>query len=633
MVLICQYIEYTYYGGHRREHKAGTCKIDEEKERAKMEHYLDAEGHIHTRKKRSKIYLALAKIFPCLINKNETIVNINESNVEDEDADFDLEDSTYLSSIQNQHHDNDDNSFVSGQSGTLPHGGASLSGDGDTAYGTMDSDAGGGVLEGMEGGHLKRIAAEKKQAEEEALAKQEEITRRREALIKKWTEWVCLCCGKKNRRPTNPPDEFLIAYSEKGLYYKRTIASLKIQKKKPRCTHCYAHEDFTPRACTAHHFKYNPTPYSAFENYPEVVPSIKRGFFRGIWDKSVSCLFGQRNHPDSRLMVNDWRLSIYLSSRFPIMPRAVKEKDELYELGEIIECRRQKSDWCRGRIIEARSNHIYDIKYDTGDDVRVVEEHELRLPPGKGAMAYRIELGISLLVLFFPIGLIGGVLFGPGMIFLPTFFLSLSLLIYRIQSFVETFMEYYSAGCCVIFQQSMIFTLPILLLFCTSVLGLMKDTLGVSWSIIVASLVLTELTAMPVIYIKRPTFAVMIGILFIESSLTFLMLGLKMDGITIIPYMLIDLFPAFVGIYTLLRFRRWLGYVWDVSMRIRPMEFDFYEPSFLGKMIKKTGIFSRKVVPEEESSDEESEDEEEQEEENGEDDTAIDEEKEGEEKV
>jgi hypothetical protein len=613
MVLLCQYIEFTYYGGHRREHMAGTCRIDEDKALEQMEHVMDADGNVRLRKKKSKFYMTMAKIFPFLINKNEKVVHMHE-----EEDDFDemesLEDSAYLSSIQQHHEDDDDNSFVGDNQSvaldnTFP--GSVMSGGETTAYGTLDS---GTILEGLEGGHLKRIAEEKLKAEEDEKAKQAEITRRREALIKKWTEWVCMCCGKKNRRPTHPPDEFLIAYSEKGLYYKRTIASLKIQKKKPRCTHCYAHEDFVPRLCTAHHFKFNPTPHEAFENYPEVVPSMKRGFFKGLWDKGVSCLFGQRNHPDSRLMVNDWRMSIYLSSRFPIMPRPVKKKDELYEMGEIIECRRQKSDWCRGRIIEARHNHIYDIKYDTGDDVRVVEEHELRLPPGKGAMAYRTELGISMLVLFFPLGLMGAILVDPGIIFFPTFVLSLSLLIYRVQAFFETFLEYYSAGCCVIFQQSMIFTTPILMLFVTSLAGLMKESFGLSWLIIAGLVIMTELTAMPVIYIKRPTFAVMIGILFIESSLTFLMAALKLDGIFLVPYMLVDLFPAFVGIYTLLRFRRWLGYVWDVSMCIRPLEFDFYEPSSVGKLIKKLGIFSKKVSPDDEESEDESEDEEDDEE-------------------
>ena len=622
MVIICQYIEYTYYGGHRREHMAGICRIDEEYLKSQIEHYMDADGNIHTRKKRSKWYLMLAKIFPCLVNKNETIVNVIQ---EEEEEDFDAEEESSLNFASDQHRKEDDSSVMSGNNSILSleksvH--SEYSGDETTAYGTMDSSS---VLEGMEGGHLKRLAEEKRIAEEQEKAKQAEITRRREALIKKWTEWVCMCCGKKNRRPTHPPDEFLVAYSERGVYYKRTISSLRIQKKRPRCTFCHTHDDWVPRACTAHYFKYNPTPYSAFENYPEVVPSIKRGCFRTLWDKGVSCLFGQRNHPDSRLMVNDWRLSIYLSSRFPIIPRPVKDKNELYELGEIIECRRQKSDWCRGRIIEARSNHIYDIRYDTGDDVRVVEEHELRLPPGKGAMAYRTELCISLLILFFPLSIIGAILVSPGFFFLPTLALSAFLLSYRAYAFVDTFREYYTAGCCVIFQQSMIFSLPLLMLLVTSVFGLLRESLGMSWIVIAALIIVTEVTAIPVIYIKRPTFAVMIGILFIESSLTFILLALKLDGVKFNPYVLVDLFPAFVGIYTLLRFRRWLGHVWDVSMRIRPLEYAYYEPSFLGVLFKKLGIFSAKVAPENE--DESYEDDDEEESEDDEDDNNADEEK------
>lgn len=595
MVLLCQYVEYTYYGGHRRAHKAGKCRIDEEHEKSKMETYIDADGHIQTRKKRSKCFMLLSKCFPFLINKNETVIRIRDESEEGS--------STRLSTAQNEQDEDtsvqDSIAQLEGEIGGSVAG-ESLAG---------SSVEGSTVLEGMEGGHLRRKEAEKKRLEEEERLKQEEITRRREALIKKWTEWTCMCCGKKNRRPTHPPDEFLYAFSEKGVYYKRTIVSLKLQKHRPRCTHCYTHEGWEPRLCTGHYFKYNPTPHRAFENYPEVVPSIKRGFFRTVYDKSVSCLFGRRNHPDSRVMVNDWRLSIYLSSLFPIIPRPIKDPDDLYEIGEIIECRRQKSDWTRGRIIEARQNHIYDIKYDTGDDVRVVEEHELRLPPGKGAMAYRTELGITLLVLFFPLALAAAIVVSPGFLFAPALLFSAVMICYRLYSFVDTFIEFYSAGCCVIFQQNMIFTLPLLLLLGTSVSGLMKETLGLPWLMVAGLLMVTELFALPVIYIKRPTFAVMIGVLFLESSLTFVMIALRLDGYDFVPYMVIDLFPAFMGVFTLLKFRRWLGFVWDVSMNIRPLEFAYYEPSFIGRLKKK--YLRSRVVPEEDS-DSSSEEEEEE---------------------
>jgi hypothetical protein len=61
MVLLCQYIEFTYYGGHRREHMAGTCRIDEDKALEQMEHVMDADGNVRLRKKKSKFYMTMAK--------------------------------------------------------------------------------------------------------------------------------------------------------------------------------------------------------------------------------------------------------------------------------------------------------------------------------------------------------------------------------------------------------------------------------------------------------------------------------------------------------------------------------------------------------------------------------------------
>lgn len=76
----------------------------------------------------------------------------------------------------------------------------------------------------------------------------------------------------------------------------------------------------------------------------------------------VSFFFGRRNHPDSKLMANDWRLSIYLSSMFPEIQRHSKKPEEYYLVGEIVECKLQKSDWCRARIIDAKLSRAYDIK-------------------------------------------------------------------------------------------------------------------------------------------------------------------------------------------------------------------------------------------------------------------------------
>lgn len=212
------------------------------------------------------------------------------------------------------------------------------------------------------GGYLQKMKEEAAAALESAKQAALEERRRKEALVTDWLEWKCVVCGRKNRRPRHPPVDFTIAFSEKGMYYKRTVAQLIKERDMPRCELCLAHADYKPRLCTAHTFPHYPHPHEAFENYPEVVPHVARSLLSTCFDKSVSCLFGQRNHPDSRLMVNDWRMSLYLSSRFPLVPRPVKSPHEIFELGEVVECKRQKMDWSRARIIVTRETHIYDIK-------------------------------------------------------------------------------------------------------------------------------------------------------------------------------------------------------------------------------------------------------------------------------
>ena len=133
---------------------------------------------------------------------------------------------------------------------------------------------------------------------------------------------------------------------------------------------------------------------------------MTNSFFRGI-----------RNSASSRLAYNDWRLKNYMSDRFPEIPRQELTPSALsasagivsepLEMGEIAECKLQKSEWsrcvhsyqqfminmfistiydrnvCRCRVIFVRTLKMYDIRYDSGEDVRFVREDQLRLPPEK----------------------------------------------------------------------------------------------------------------------------------------------------------------------------------------------------------------------------------------------------------
>lgn len=441
-----------------------------------------------------------------------------------------------------------------------------------------------GIPMGLEGGYLQRMKEESEAAERAAKQAALEDIQRREALVTDWHEWKCLVCGTKNRRPRHPLNlSFKPAYYEKGVYLKKIHAHLVPDRDIPSCKKCLTPADYKPRLCTAHIFPYYKKPYEAFENYPEAVPHIPRSRLKTCMDKAASCLFGQRNHPDSRLMINDWRMSIYLSSRFPLVPRPVKDPKDIYQVGEIVECRKQKMDWTRARVIESRSSHVYDIIYDTGDEVRLLEESELRLPPSKGLYAYRVELGLALLGLFIPIGLMGGIFLQmPGFTLLPFTGVAAVLLGFRVLEFLDSFREYYAAGCCLLFQQHLLVSYPLLTVVICGALALLFGMMGIPAVVIAIFIILTMFSSLPVIYIKRPTFAVLCLVLFGQLSICFLLVAIRIDGHgrSFIPWVMIDALPALTSVYTLLRYRRWLGYIWDVSLYIRPVEYADYEVSY-----------------------------------------------------
>jgi hypothetical protein len=352
-VIISQYIEYTYYGGHRREHMAGTCKLDP---------------------KYPLVNQSFCESLASLLGTTKKVAPYGECEPEG-DAEEEESHNDYHGNNNRQNSDQFDEvslmsmeeSIESGEGGSAggrhhplgivdapPQMIHSLGGD-ETSLVTNDS------AQIITGGYLKRLQEEaaQKLAETKRLAALEKS--RQEEFVRDWMEWKCIVCNKENRRPRHPPPDFTICFSSKGQFYKRTVAKMIKHKDIPVCTFCHTPADYQPRLCTSHLFPHNPNPYAAFENYPESVPSIPRHFLLRYVDKTVSFFFGQRNHPDSKLMQNDWRLSMYLSSRFPAVARPVKPNNALFEIGEIVECRHHKVDWTRARILVSRPSKIYDI--------------------------------------------------------------------------------------------------------------------------------------------------------------------------------------------------------------------------------------------------------------------------------
>jgi hypothetical protein len=316
-------------------------------------------------------------------------------------------------------------------------------------------------------------------------------------------------------------------------------------------------------------FPYNKAPYRAFNRYPIKTPvhaGLVNTTFSLYMNRISSFLFGLRNNADSLLVYNDWRLRLYLNGRFPETPRQVKKKDELYHVAEFLECKLQKSDWQRCQVLKARKNHTYDIRYDPGDELRLVEEKELRLPPEKRSYAYLVEMTMAFLVLSFPVGILASQVITPALFTFFPFCASAFLLFQRITRYITYFRQYKYAGCVTVLKLSMFYSLPLIVMLFASALPL----LGESWLMTAGYWIATKIVSLPILYIMKPHFAVFGLILFFQTSAGLYMLAAYADGTPIVSKMYYALGPLVTATLTLMFYRRNLDTFIDVSMVIRP---------------------------------------------------------------
>lgn len=312
-VLVAMSVEYFFYGGRGREKLAGTCRINPER-----------------------------NFFSMMGMGKKEAVQVSEGvirHVEDDDSDVDVEES---SSEEEDDIESRINEYAA------------------------DAAANGGEGVGQEEMSMyAKMLKEKREREEEERRTAAAARAAARLLVTDWTEWTCVVCGKDNREPTHPEPISDVFFGFKGVYYKRLFAIIRRRRDAPQCTHCLTYSDYVPPVCSAHTFPYNTKPHVAFENYP-IKASVQAGLsdnrFVVFMHSLMSCLFGIQNNSSSKLTYNDWRLRLYLAGRFPELPRQVKPVDELYELGEFVQCRLQKSDWATCKIIAARENHTYDIR-------------------------------------------------------------------------------------------------------------------------------------------------------------------------------------------------------------------------------------------------------------------------------
>ena len=90
---------------------------------------------------------------------------------------------------------------------------------------------------------------------------------------------------------------------------------------------------------------------------------------------------------------------------------------------------------CRAKIIKVKNHHTYDIRYDTGDELRYVAQDKIRMRPDKGNFSYRVELGIVVVYVFMPLDLLLGTAVGPNALLLGPFLVCLVLLVLQIGNY------------------------------------------------------------------------------------------------------------------------------------------------------------------------------------------------------
>lgn len=390
-------------------------------------------------------------------------------------------------------------------------------------------------------------------------------------------EWTCLVCNAFNplqrKVPLQAPEVDLY-FGTHGVHYQRLFVKMVPRPNKPVCKKCTTPYDYAPPLGSAHLFPFNPDPYQAFSDYP-AVPTMQHGLkdtpMARRQNAVKSFLYGLQSSFDSTPLENDWRLKKWIADKFPPIPRYLLAENERYHVGEIVECLLQKSEYCRARIINIRANNSYDIRYDTGDELRFVPPSMIRLGAEKGAFMYRAEIAMVGMVLGLPLGLLLALISSnAGMVFLPALILGAGLFAIRLNNLIQYTYNFPAAGLCVVLRATAFFTLPLLFLFITGVVGfaggadLESAATGVS-----ALMILTFFFSLPVLYVIRPHYAIIGMGIFTQVSIGAVLLSMQLSS-KVFPSIGVALAPFLTACLCLKYLRGQLHALWDVCLVIRP---------------------------------------------------------------
>ena len=323
--------------------------------------------------------------------------------------------------------------------------------------------------------------------------------------------------------------------------------------------------------------------YVAYSDYPRHVPpraqaSLPPTRLGRLMLDIYSFMYGLRNSSSSKLAFNDWRLKFYLQSDFPDIARpSLQGADDFYRVGEIVESSQQKTLVCKAKVFEVRRNHTYDIRYDAGDELRLVSEKLLRLPPGKGDFAYKVELGVVVIIATLPLMLLYAfsqqTTAGQAGVFNVILAVAVLWLLLRLELLLNYARLFRFSGLYVILKLSTVYLVPIVLLVVAS--SPMLVTRG-GWTATAAAWIATKILALPFLYTMKPAFGLLGGLLFVQTSAGFVLLATFLDhgnsAFLTLDMLLITLLPLATALLTLAFYRYLLDKVWDVTLTIRYCE-------------------------------------------------------------
>ena len=134
------------------------------------------------------------------------------------------------------------------------------------------------------------------------------------------------------------------------------------------------------------------------------------------------------------------------------------------------------------------------------------------------------------LIVSCPVALAAAFIISPAIMCLGMFFISSQLLIAQGLTFVTYMYSFYSAGCCMLFRQSMVFMFPLILFWIASAAGVIAYGAGIPWMYVGVLFSLAKFSCIHVLYIIRPTWATMSIWLFLLTSAFAVLSGSLADG-------------------------------------------------------------------------------------------------------